>query len=440
MHIKIEKTEKDLSAHAGLIIFKQLLEKQRFEENWRGLVPSQKSGDERNIRKLKQLILGFQAGAECLDDLDRLSQDSAFKSMCDGRAYCAKSLGDLLRGFNDYRCKQLNKNLVGNGYQLRQQLFGNARSITIDIDSTKIQQYGKKMEGVARHYTGVLGYETVQAFDEYGFQYWNEVRPGNTHTSKGSVEIVHAVFSRMPETKQAKKMRRYVRADGGYCKTDFFNACAAKGAGFVVCMRGLMLSPLVGRIQYWQSQNPKKKNRIKFVGGRECEIGSTVYRPKRSEHVLRVVIVRSVKKGREGLLIKREEDYDYVGWVTNIGEHEMSDEKLIKFYRKRGHNAENMIRELKNGLDLKHYPCLSMVANKAFALMGSFAYNLMRFVALKDNPNKPQFAKAIRFRFVHLPCQVVKHARQVSFRLMGDQFEEVKRWINYIKTLQFAVW
>ena len=81
MLIKIEKTEKDLSAHTGLIIFKQLLEKQRFDEAWRGLMPTQKSGDQRNIRKLKHLILGFQAGAECLDDLDRLSQYGAFKSM-----------------------------------------------------------------------------------------------------------------------------------------------------------------------------------------------------------------------------------------------------------------------------------------------------------------------------------------------------------------------
>ena len=436
MHIKIEKTEKALSSHAGLIIFKELLEKQQFDCAWSGLIPSQKNGDQKNIIKLKQLVLGFQAGAECLDDIDRLNQDIAFTSICDGRPYCSKSIGDLLRRFSDYQCHLLNQTLIANGYHLRKQLFANTRSITIDIDSTKIQQYGKKMEGVARHYTGVLGYETVQVFDEHGFQYWNEVRPGNTHTSKGSVAIIHEVFAGMPQTKQMKKMRRYVRADAGYCKTDFFNACAAKAAGFVVCMRGLMLAPLVGRIQHWRLQNPNKKSRIKFVGGRECEIGSTLYKPKRSEHVLRVVVVRSLKKGREGLLIKREDDYDYVGWVTNIGEHEMSDEKLIKFYRKRGHNAENMIRELKNGLDLRHYPCLSMVANKAFALMGSFAYNLMRFVSLKDNPNKPQFAKAIRFRFVHLPCQVVRHARQVSFRFMGQQFEEVKRWLSFIQNLQ----
>ena len=52
-----------------------------------------------------------------------------------------------------------------------------------------------------------------------------------------------------------------------------------------------------------------------------------------------------------------------------------------------------------------------MIANKAYGLAASFAYNIMRFVALKDNPTHPKFAKAIRFKFVHIPCQIVRHAR-----------------------------
>jgi hypothetical protein len=47
---------------------------------------------------------------------------------------------------------------------------------------------------------------------------------------------------------------------------------------------------------------------------------------------------------------------------------------------------ENFIRELKNGLDLHHYPCQKLSANKAYGLMAAFAYNLMRYVAVKENP------------------------------------------------------
>ncbi|MFK7873241.1 MAG: transposase, partial [Oligoflexales bacterium] len=46
--------------------------------------------------------------------------------------------------------------------------------------------------------------------------------------------------------------------------------------------------------------------------------------------------------------------------------------------RKRGH-CENFIRELKNGLDLHHYPCQKLNANRAYGSIAAISYNLMRF-------------------------------------------------------------
>ena len=87
------------------------------------------------------------------------------------------------------------------------------------------------------------GLDTMQVFDEYGFQYWNDVRAGNTYTSNGVGKIIHGVLSRMPVTNTYKNLRRYARGDSGFCKLEFFNACLAKNMGFVVCMRELMLRP-----------------------------------------------------------------------------------------------------------------------------------------------------------------------------------------------------
>jgi len=115
----------------------------------------------------------------------------------------------------------------------------------------------------------------------------------------------------------------------------------------------------------------------------------------------------------------------------------MSGADVIKLYRGRGH-AENFIRELKNGMDLHHYPCQKLTANKAYGLIAAFAYNAMRFIALKDRPQRPQFSKAIRHRIIHLPCQVVRHAGEVTFRFMKHHFKEVQTWLNYIKNLKFG--
>lgn len=332
-------------------------------------------------------------------------------------------------------CKNLNHALIETSFRLRKLQSIGATSITIDIDSTSNEQHGKKMEGVCFNYNGINCLDTIQAFDEYGFQYWNNVRPGNNHTASGAQEIIHEVFNRMPDS--LSKLTRYVRADSGYCKKDFFHACAGKNARFVVCMRSLMYKPLINLVTEWKKQEPKDTDRIVFVGNRECEVGETVYWPKNSPLRLRVILIRAVKVGRESQLVKGQEDYDYQGWVSSISDA-MDPEDIVKMYRKRGH-AENFIRELKNGMDLHHYPCQKLVANKAFGLIAAFAYNLMRFVALKDNPKRPQFAKAIRFKFIHLPAQIVRHAREVIFRFMDRHYEEVNRWMCYIKNLEFGV-
>ena len=52
----------------------------------------------------------------------------------------------------------------------------------------------------------------------------------------------------------------------------------------------------------------------------------------------------------------------------------------ILTYRKR-EQAENYIKEMKYAFDLKHYPCLKLDANKAYAAIASVAYNLMLYRA-----------------------------------------------------------
>src|SRR5690606_33647133 len=141
---------------------------------------------------------------------------------------------------------------------------------------------------------------------------------------------------------------------------------------------------------------------------------------------LRVVVLRAVKVDSETPLFGGHKEYDYYSWVTNIFEHEMPKEELVLFYRKRG-MAENFIRELKHNFDLKHYPCLRLDANRAYGLIAAYTYNLIRAIALIDCQTTPQFAKAVRYRFFHLPVQIIRTGGQVIFRLMKHHYEEVTR-------------
>jgi hypothetical protein len=143
-----------------------------------------------------------------------------------------------------------------------------------------------------------------------------------------------------------------------------------------------------------------------------------------AHQVMRVVVLRAKKKEERGVIFERDA-YDYVAWVTNYGQHEKTNEDVIKFYRSRGHTAENMIRELKNGYDLRHFPCQKLMANKAYALIAAFAYNVVRFLAFVENPKKQHFSKLIRWKMISVPVHVVKHGREIIFRFMKHHHEEV---------------
>ena len=436
MNIKIASTNKHLSSLGGLVLLKTLMKKSDLKGFVEPSLPKLKMANFRNFDKFEGLVSGFVAGADCLDDMDNLIKDPGFKANSNGD-FTAKTYGNFLRSFNHEPCKELAKNLTPFSYRLREKLFPKDKSITIDLDSTSNKQYGLKMEGVKENYKGVNCLDTIKAFDEYGFQYWCDVRPGNTFTANGAGEIIHRIFQQIPLKKSFYSIRRFARADSGYCNSEFFNACSAKNVGFVTAMRANLYKPLLKDIKYWQNVKQKGKKSIRFYDERPCDIATISYKKNKNHQKLRVIIIRAKKADFENYLFK-EDRYDYLAFITNIGEHEMSHEKIIQFYRKRG-NAENFIRELKYGFDLKHYPCQKLVANKAYGLIAAYAYNLLRFIGFKSSKNgKASFAKKIRNNLINLPSYVVRHAKEVVIKYRHIHYKEVNTLLTYIQNLRFG--
>ena len=168
MYIETMPTKKSLSAFGGSLLINRLIIRKNLRTKLSGILPARN-----NLDKFENLLLGFTVGAQCLDDMSWLSQDPAIAAII-GRNYCPKSYGDFLRDFKPHQIKETNEILSSLAFTLRKDL-GLSKSITIDLDSTQNQQYAKKMEGVCRNYKGFEGLETIQAFDELGLQYWNDV-------------------------------------------------------------------------------------------------------------------------------------------------------------------------------------------------------------------------------------------------------------------------
>lgn len=438
MNIKLTATAKDLSANGGIFLADQLLEQFSVKGRVQDVIPVLKIAQKNSFEKFKGLLLGFVAGAECLDDMQPLGKDAAFGVRCS--MFTAKTYGNFLREFSEVSMHDMQRRLTDLSLDMRAEVIGKTASFTVDMDSTSNQQYGVKMQGVEMNKDGVMCLDTAQAFDEFGFPLHLDVREGATYSSQGGAGIVHQIFSRFERHSLSKDTERFVRADSAYCRGDVFEACFAYSANFVITFKENMLKPILHQIHNWQETNKKDEDRIRFYDGRECELGETVYQPEGSDRVIRVVVIRAAKENPNGAWLSPAfVPYDYYAWCTNIGSGEMTIEDIIGFYRKRGH-AENFIRELKYGFDLKHYPCLKLSANKAYGLIAAFAHAFMRYIALTHNKDNPHFAKAIRTKFVSIPCIIVRHAGSVVFKFMYRHLQEVKKLLEKMKHQHQLVW
>jgi hypothetical protein len=178
----------------------------------------------------------------------------------------------------------------------------------------------------------------------------------------------------------------------------------------------------------------KPSERLKFYDGRKAEVGHTIYVHSESKQIYRLIVLRAKVKEEadKGPAIFDDAKYEYCGFITTISQHNMSNEAIIELYRGRS-NAENFIKELKMNFDMYHYPCGKLSANKAYGVMMALAYNLVRYAGFLLNPTRPFFAKAVRFLLVHIPCQVVRHGRQIIFKMPRERLEEVRRIYDKIK-------
>ena len=121
--------------------------------------------------------------------------------------------------------------------------------------------------------------------------------------------------------------------------------------------------------------------------------------------------------------------YHYHAVATNEDLFQKDYQHVIENYRPRA-DVENMIKEFKLNFDAKHLPCLSFRANEVYFLFVLIAQNLIRWMALLEEPDKPKFAKKIRQHFLHAPGRVLRGSRQITLRVKEKFYKEVKRLLE----------
>jgi hypothetical protein len=400
--ISIEVTNKILSSKAGISCFAPIIDQLNLKSALTCIFPQKKKGIT-PFDKYNFLLNGLIDGAQCLEDLDELKSEAAFDSLLTPIA--SNTAGEFLRSFESRDIEKLSQLQLQKTLELRRFLAPRDKKFMISLDSTPHLQTGKKMEGLDWNYKNQWCLDSLNAYDQYGLSYGFHLRPGNSYSGNDAEWMIGNIF------KSCGYEERYFRADSAYGNLGVYNTLLNHKVRFAIALKENVYRSILEKnknVQNW------KRSKLEFFGRQESEVSNAIYPVKglAGRSYLRVVFVRTKKTGQLELL---GDGYSYYAIATNMFEHEMKIEEVFAFYRGRA-NAENFIRDQKYGFDLKHFPCQKLNANYVYGLIAQMAYNLTRFVSFQID-KRGCFAKRVRRVLIHLPCQVVKHARKITLRL-----------------------
>ncbi|HEY0726194.1 MAG TPA: transposase, partial [Pyrinomonadaceae bacterium] len=151
------------------------------------------------------------------------------------------------------------------------------------------------------------------------------------------------------------------------------------------------------------------------------DITEMAYQPLKCSRPYRLIVLRknvSVQKGERALF----EEIRYFFYITNRGDY--APEQIVSLANGRCHQ-ENVIEQLKNGVNAMRMPVDDLLSNWAYMVMTSLAWNLKAWFGLLL-PNGRRGAELIKMefrRFLHaivlLPAQIVRTGRRVIYRIMS---------------------
>jgi hypothetical protein len=159
-------------------------------------------------------------------------------------------------------------------------------------------------------------------------------------------------------------------------------------------------------------------------------VAEVTYRPAKCKEDYRLIICRKTIEFHKGEF-RLWDDYRYFFYLTN--DRHTPAERLVLQANQRC-DQENLIEQLKNGVNAMRLPVDDLVSNWAYMVMASLAWSLKAWWGLMlpeakgrgRERRREQKRDIVRMEFKHfaasvmrLPCQIVRSGRRLVYRLLS---------------------
>lgn len=305
---------------------------------------------------------------------------------------------------------------------------------TIDMDSTDVEVYGPRKQGVAFNYQGQrCGRPHVATWAEAGVVLAADLLAGNEDVRPRAGDLLRRALAGLPEQVTGRDgVRPRVRADAGYFTAELAHAADQAGCDYAIAAKrnsALWREYAAITDSEWVAADGMPGAQVATV-----DYGPEGWPPDCYVIVRRVRIDASEisRDGRarrrrtipaEQLALALGGELDHV-WavsfiITNIPHHQPGDAvALEKWFRART-DIEDRIREAKLGMALRHLPSGDPAVNTIWMWAALLALNLSVLLqALTGlDANGRAHGERLRRELICVPARLVRHGGVLTLRL-----------------------
>ena len=384
-------------------------------------------------------------GGTCLEDIELRRNDEAFM---DGvgveRIPDPTTAGDFTRRFSEWNVVELMEAINSIRPKLwKKRLRRSEREeAIIDADGTHALTCGECKEGIGLSYDGDWCYHPLLiSLANTAEPLYLVNRSGNCVSHDGAVTWIDRAIALV---RQSFK-RVCLRGDTDFALTAHFDRWSAEGVSFAFGMDAMpnlvkiaegledKRWSVLGRrekqpLSAKRRERPRnfKEEMVVEKGYRNLRllrehIAEFSYQPTKCKRSYRVIVLRKSLSVEEGQM-RLWEEVRYFFYITN--RTDLSAAEVVWFCNERG-NQENLIEQLKNGLQALRMPVDNLVSNWSYMVMASLAWTLKAWFALlvRKREHRDQLL-AMEFRrflngLIRIPVQIITGGRRIVYRILG---------------------